>query len=88
LIGALLADFVSSRIENGVEALGHCARALSALERLGPFPAERVGSIMHTWVARHEEEAEYMLRVLAGCSKARLRWYSASLRVRDRLCSF
>lgn len=48
MTGDLLTDFVLSRVGNGAEGLGHCARALSALERLGPLPAERVGQIMDT----------------------------------------
>lgn len=46
--GELINDFVLSRITNGAEGLGHCARALLALEKLGSFDDERVGKIIDT----------------------------------------
>lgn len=41
-------DFILSRIANGADGLGYCARGLAALERLGTFDEERVKTIMET----------------------------------------
>ena len=48
IAGDLLNDFILSRISNGAEGLGHCARGLSALERLGTWDEERVKTVTNT----------------------------------------
>ncbi|KAL9051392.1 MAG: hypothetical protein Q9162_006046 [Coniocarpon cinnabarinum] len=44
----MLNDFTLSRISNGAEGIGHSAKAVLALERLGRFDKDRVASILNT----------------------------------------
>lgn len=44
----LLCDFILSRISNGAEGLGHCARGLRALDRMGQFDQAKVWAIVET----------------------------------------
>ena len=48
-LGLLLKNFVLSRITDGADPPGHCARALVALESLGRLEQEVVAGIINKY---------------------------------------
>ena len=52
--GHLLIDFTLSRISNGAEGVGHCARSLQALESMGGFDDEQVEKTVNTYASNDE----------------------------------